>query len=1385
MIVPKYNNFKQERIIGGLGGSPAYTIYLPDPPDLRCISGHNLPKEKQKFQVTPLPKDIKQWDIKSREEFEAAEWKKRQEGYFWMNNGNIEYMTGTNYMYCNWWHLDVGLPSFGDADQEWFLFWDYVKKNPKARGMIFLSNRREGKALSINTDIPTLNGWKKMNDIQVGDEVFGSDGKPTKVTYISDVMFNHTCYNVKFSDGSSIIADEEHLWIAYDKNTRVKSNTNANVLPRTVTTLQMKNSLKISGENNWSVKNTKPVEYKKIKLKIPPYILGLWLGDGGSVSASITNIDQEIIDAWIEYGNTIGLKTIIRDEINYFFINEQDGTHETKYKINSFRQFLKDYNLIDNKHIPKDYLESSSEDRFELLKGLMDTDGCRSGKKSTCEYCSKSETLINHMYELLCSLGYKSRITTKINKRYNRKYYYLRFHHNGIPPFKLKRKVEKCILNDIKDRGWRADHRYIVAIEEIPSVPVKCIAVDNEDHGYLCSKSFIVTHNTYKAICAMYDEISKTPDSAGGIQSKNLEDAKKVFNKLIAGWRKLPYFFRPVDIGDSYPKSKLDFSEPGRRNTKSQDKEYSRVLNSYIDYENAKEEAYDGMKQLVNIQDEIGKCLAKGTPVLMFDGTVKTVENVKKGELLMGDDSKKRKVVSITTGEEMMYRIVPKKGMEWGCNESHILSLKVCSDNMVPKHKKGDTLNISVKDFLQLSKTAQRHLMLYRVGVEYKKASTTISPYLLGLWLGDGNNRNTGITNEDHEVVSYLKQWCIDNYLHLRISKNVYYITTQCNGSSKNVFLNQLNKSGLLKNKHIPDEYMINSSFVRLRLLAGFIDADGHLTKIGNRQNFEITQKRKILAEQICTLANSLGFYASINKKVASMKRKDGTVYLCDVYRVSIFGEIHKIPCLIKRKQAKKITNKHKNTRNPLRTGFKVIPCGKGQYYGFAIDKNHLFLLGDYTVTHNTVEVDVDARHKIVKECVMDSARIIGKIIATSTVEEMEKKGGENCQKLWNKSDPKKLLPNGQTHSGLLQLFKPAYYGFRGENEGEDFVDEYGYSNKEAAKKYIEENRNALTDRDDVVSDRRKYPFTVYDCFIKDSKKAVYDVAKVEQQIEFNRGLPENVLTRGNFIWKNGEKDTTVEFSHNNNGRWLVSWMPKPDDRNKILRKMGQKCPGNIDVGCFGLDPYDNKTTVDNRKSDAAAYGFRRFDPMAPRESGTFILEYVNRPKLPETMWEDMIMMCVFYGWEILIESNKIGTINHFRTRGYDKYLMYRPDETQTSSSVKMKEPGIPLSGQEARMSLIYATESYIINKVGLIEEEGEAPYYGKCYFTKLLENWRDFDFDKEWTEFDSMVGAGLAILGSRNKIQKKGEKKTFSMFPMFMVKGNKCERVEFKKPKK
>ncbi len=413
-------------------------------------------------------------------------------------------------------------------------------------------------------------------------------------------------------------------------------------------------------------------------------------------------------------------------------------------------------------------------------------------------------------------------------------------------------------------------------------------------------------------------------------------------------------------------------------------------------------------------------------------------------------------------------------------------------------------------------------------------------------------------------------------------------------------------------------------------------------------------------------------------------------------------------------------------------------------------------------------ENDVYQRIQVIRECVMDGD-IIGKIFATSTVEELEKGGGANCKLIWDESSPESLMPNGETQIGLLRYFNPAYYGDRKKDErGISYVDAYGYTDQIAAKQSLLDKRAAIKTTAALLSERRKYPIEINDCFITANKNSPFDLIKIEQQKQYNDTLPQNILMRGNFIWKDGMEDTIVEWVHDPSGKWLVSWLPKFEDRNKMVRQHGERIPNNTEQGCIGLDPYDNKTTVDGRKSDAAAYVFRKFDPMAPYESGIFVAEYVNRPPLPEIMWEDMIKMSVFYGFEILIESNKIGTINHFRRRGYDGYLMRRPAETQTEYSKAMEEPGIPLSGDDARMSLIYATESHIIKSVGLIQLEGEQPYNGKCYFNTLLDNWEKFDFEQRWTKFDSMVGAGLALLGSRKYVPKKKEIKTIDFFQRY-----------------
>lgn len=352
---------------------------------------------------------------------------------------------------------------------------------------------------------------------------------------------------------------------------------------------------------------------------------------------------------------------------------------------------------------------------------------------------------------------------------------------------------------------------------------------------------------------------------------------------------------------------------------------------------------------IVAARPAMGKCLAKGTKVLMYDGSLKKVEDIKVGDKLMGDDSTARNVLSIARGREKMYWVRQNKGIDYRVNESHILSLKRSRNE--GKHKHEDVLNISVKEYLTKSKKFKSNYKGYKVAVKFKEEPLTIEPYFVGLWLGDGRKSDIRIANKDKEVIKYLKDYAKKLDLKLIKSKDdgkcpMYAITNGKKINKKTYSLQaDLRKLGLIDNKHIPRKYLINSTKNRLELLAGLIDSDGHYDKQCN--GYEITQKDKKLAKQIKFLADSLGFRTSIKKKKASIKEINFT---CNVYRVRIFGDVDKIPVKIERKKAAPWMVK----RSWNQTGIKVEFDKVDDYYGFEIDGNSLFLLEDMTVTHNT-----------------------------------------------------------------------------------------------------------------------------------------------------------------------------------------------------------------------------------------------------------------------------------------------------------------------------------------------------------------------------------------------------------------------------------------------
>lgn len=361
----------------------------------------------------------------------------------------------------------------------------------------------------------------------------------------------------------------------------------------------------------------------------------------------------------------------------------------------------------------------------------------------------------------------------------------------------------------------------------------------------------------------------------------------------------------------------------------------------------------EGDLVIIAARPAMGKCLAKGTKVVMYDGTLKNVEDVEVGDKLMGDDSTPRNILSITFGIEQMYWVRQNKAVDYRVNESHILSLK--RSRTEGKHKRGDILNINVKEFLEKSPKFKSNYKGYKVAVEFEEKELKIEPYFLGLWLGDGSKSKVSIYTKDKEVIDYLEDYSKKLGLELReyITENKcpeYSITNKKQIDGKTTFSLQklLRDENILNNKHIPQDYLINSTKNRLELLAGLIDSDGYYDKKVN--GYEITFKDEDLAQQLKYLCDTLGFRTSIKSKIAKIKKIN---YEVEVYRVRFYGELDKIPVKIERKKAKSWTC----NRTWNQTGIKIEKDIIDEYFGFEIDGNKLFLLEDMTVTHNTALV--------------------------------------------------------------------------------------------------------------------------------------------------------------------------------------------------------------------------------------------------------------------------------------------------------------------------------------------------------------------------------------------------------------------------------------------
>ncbi len=371
-----------------------------------------------------------------------------------------------------------------------------------------------------------------------------------------------------------------------------------------------------------------------------------------------------------------------------------------------------------------------------------------------------------------------------------------------------------------------------------------------------------------------------------------------------------------------------------------------------------------------------GKCMGINTPVIMADGKIKMIQDIVEGDKLIGDDNCVRNVIGTTTGRDLLYKVCQKNGDDYVVNGNHILSLKYnradCSRTILgTKLIKGDILEIPVNEYIKLNKNEKEYLVGYKVSINFPKKEVPIDPYLIGLWLGDGTSANTEFTNQDSVILHYLAHKLpeYDCYLNNKKSKKYGY---RFNGVNTNNFVLQTLKDlDLINNKHIPDIYKYNSRENQLKLLAGLLDTDGSLDSCNG---YDFIQKNHQLSKDVQFIVRSLGLSSTIVECKKSCMYK-GTKREGIYFRQHITGNgIEEIPCLIKRKKA----SIRKQIKNNLHTGIKIEPIGEGDYYGFQIDGNQRYLLGDFTVTHNST---------LIKD-LLYSLRRMGMLVCMSGTEE-------------------------------------------------------------------------------------------------------------------------------------------------------------------------------------------------------------------------------------------------------------------------------------------------------------------------------------------------------------------------------------------------------------
>lgn len=630
--------------------------------------------------------------------------------------------------------------------------------------------------------------------------------------------------------------------------------------------------------------------------------------------------------------------------------------------------------------------------------------------------------------------------------------------------------------------------------------------------------------------------------------------------------------------------------------------------------------------------EEFG-CHIKGTKVLMYDGSIKNVEDIVVGDILMGDDNTPRVVQKLYSGTDQLYKITLSNGDYQIVNSHHPVYFKRYNwtNSTYTEH------TLTAPELLEI-KNLDKGYYIPKAIIHFPNIPVDINPYFLGLWLGDGDSTRLDIANEDVEVLS----WLSDNYegtirdLSQSGSCKVFHIS-----KSTHVYNRLFSEHNLYNNKHIPQDYKVNTPEVQLQVIAGLIDTDG--TYNSKKNFFEITQRydRKHILDDVKFMCECNGLKCSMTSRVSTGKKK-GVIH----YRLRISGDLSIIPTKISRKRGIRATS-YKSRKCWNDYTFRVEPYKVDEYYGFTVDKNHLFVLGDLTITHNTFPRLVDL-YNVLLPSVQEGDIVFGQIYMLGTAGDNESDFAGAQEIMYNpKGYNMYAIPNvyDKFNQGkpYFVFFFPGYVNRKG------CYNEDGVSDVIKALIEILMNRYRVkynsTDPNTIIKTIAEVPITPAEAIVKTGVNMfpVADLTERVGQLDANPTEYDDVYVGDLTFNKDGQveyKPTSAQpirdFPHKDNkieGAIEIYQMPEID------KNTGKPYD---DRYILGADPYD-----DDESNTMSLGSIFVLDLWTDR----IVAEYTGRPNFADDYYEICRKLCLFYNGRLNYEYNKKGLFSHFSTR--------------------------------------------------------------------------------------------------------------------------------------